>query len=130
MPSGNRPTKDPYARPAIQTLERLHAELGGKILDNRQEAERLGEPMMHVEAVIKMLAPAYNLTRIAGKRRTANRWFKRGTLYRKALDVLRTAEQPMTATDIAWKMLEAHDVKNADKAAAQTVAQEADAVDA
>ena len=24
-----RPTKDPYARPAIQTLERLHAELGG-----------------------------------------------------------------------------------------------------
>ena len=24
-----RPTRDPYARPAIQTLERLHAELGG-----------------------------------------------------------------------------------------------------
>jgi len=35
--------------------------LGGKILDNRQEAERLGEQMMHVEAVIKMLDPAYNL---------------------------------------------------------------------
>jgi len=60
-----RPTKDPYARPAIQTLERLHAELGGKIVDNRQEAERLGEQMMHVEAVIKMLGPAYNLNRIA-----------------------------------------------------------------
>jgi hypothetical protein len=89
-----RPTRDPYARPAIQTLERLHAELGGKILDNRQEAERLGEQMMHVEAVIKMMDPAYNLTHIAVKRRTANRWFKRGTLYRKALDVLRTAEQP------------------------------------
>jgi hypothetical protein len=80
-----RPTKDPYAR-AIQTLERLHAELGGKILDNRQEAERLGEQMMHVEAVIKMLDPAYNLARITVKRRQANRWFKRGTLYRKALD--------------------------------------------
>ena len=31
----NAQTND--ARPAIQTLERLHAELGGKILDNRQE---------------------------------------------------------------------------------------------
>jgi hypothetical protein len=50
-------------RPLRQTrdTERLHAELGGKILDNRQEAERLGEQMMHVEAVIKMLDPAYNL---------------------------------------------------------------------
>jgi hypothetical protein len=32
-----RPTRDPYARPAIQTLERLHAELGGKMLQNKQE---------------------------------------------------------------------------------------------
>jgi hypothetical protein len=39
----NAQTND--ARPGIQTLERLHAELGGE--------------MMHVEAVIKMLAPAH-----------------------------------------------------------------------
>jgi hypothetical protein len=77
------------ARPAIQTLERLHAELGGKILENRQQAENLGQQMMHVEAVIKMLDPAYNLTRITVKRRQANRWFKRDTIYRKALDVPR-----------------------------------------
>jgi hypothetical protein len=88
-------------------------------LDNRQEAERLGEQMMHVEAVIKMLDPGYNLNRIAVKRRQANRWFKRGTLYRKALDVLRTAEQPMTATDIAWAAMAAADVKMDDKKAVQ-----------
>ena len=35
--------------------------------------------------------------------------------------MLRTAEQPLTATDIAW-VLEAADVKDADKAAAQSVA--------
>jgi hypothetical protein len=71
-------------------------------LEDRQQAENLGRQMMPVEAVIKMLDPAYNLARITVKRRQANRWFKRGTfLYRKALDVLRTAEQPMTATDIA-----------------------------
>ena len=64
-----RPTKDPYTRPAINTLERLHAELGGKILENRQEAESLREQMRHVEAVIKMLVPGYNLNRITVKRR-------------------------------------------------------------
>ena len=114
-----RPTKDPHARPAIATLERLHMELGGKLLENRQMAQELGEQMLHIEAVIKMLDPAFNLARITVKRRKANGWFKRGTLYRKALDVLRTAEQPMTATDIARKM----PVKNAGKTEAQIVAQ-------
>jgi hypothetical protein len=98
-------------------------ELGGKLLENRQMAQELGEQMLHIEAVIKMLDPAFNLARITVKRRKANGWFKRGTLYRKALDVLRTAEQPMTATDIARKMLEAHNVKNAGKTEAQIVAQ-------
>jgi hypothetical protein len=41
----------------------------------------------------------------------------------EALDVLRTAEQPMTATDIARKMLETHSAKNAGKTEAKFVAQ-------
>jgi hypothetical protein len=45
-----RPTRDPYARPAIQTPKRLHAELGGKILENKQEYANLAEQMRHVEA--------------------------------------------------------------------------------
>jgi hypothetical protein len=73
-----RPTKDPYARPAIQTLERLHAELGGKILENKQEHENLAGQMRHVEAVIKMLDPAYSLRAISVKRRQPNPWFKAG----------------------------------------------------
>jgi hypothetical protein len=117
-----RLTKDPYARPAIATLERLHMELGGKLLDNRQQAQLLGQQMIHVEAVIKLLDPSFNLARITVKRRKANGWFKRGTLYRKALDVLRTAEQPLTATDIARRMLEAAKIKNASKTDAQVVA--------
>src|SRR4051794_155479 len=72
-----RPTKDPYARPAIQTLERLHAELGGKILENKQEHENLAGQMRYVEAVIKMLDPTYSLRAISVKRRQPNPWFKR-----------------------------------------------------
>jgi hypothetical protein len=33
-----RPTKDPYTRPPINTLERLHAELDRQILENKVEA--------------------------------------------------------------------------------------------
>ena len=67
-----RPTKSPFHRPAMQTLERLHAELGGRILENKEEAQRLAGQMLHVEAVLKMLDPTYNLRRIAveAKRRS------------------------------------------------------------
>jgi hypothetical protein len=108
-----RPTRDPYTRPAINTLERLHAELGGAILENKQRHEELSDQMRHVEAVIKMLDPAYNLNRIAVKRRQGNKWFKRGSLYRKALDILRTATEAMTATEIAAAVLKAEGVEDA-----------------
>jgi hypothetical protein len=58
-------------------------ELGGQILENRQRHEELSGQMRHVEAVIKMLDPGYNLARITVKRRKPNKWFKRGTLYRR-----------------------------------------------
>lgn len=107
-----RPTRDPYARPAIQTLERLHAELGGKILENKQEHASLAEQMRHVESVIKMLDPGYSLRAISVKRRKPNPWFKRGTVYRRAVDVLRTATDPMTAREIAERVLAAAKVTN------------------
>lgn len=112
-----RPTKSPFHRPAIQTLERLHAELGGQILENKKEAEQLADKMRHVEAVLKMLDPTYNLRRIAVKRRQPNPWFKRGTVYRRAVDALRTATEPLTAREIAERVLLAANIKRPDKAA-------------
>ena len=79
---------DTHAR---QTKERLHAELGAQIPENKAEALKLSGKMLHVEAVIKMLDPAFNLRRIAVERRRPNPWFKRGTVYRRAVDALRTA---------------------------------------
>ncbi len=111
-----RPTKDPYTRPAINTLERLHAELGGKILENRQQHAELAEQMRHVEAVIKLLDPDYSLRAISVKRRKANPWFKRGTIYRKAVDALRTATEPLTAREIAERVLDKANIKTPNKA--------------
>jgi len=110
-----RPTKDPYTRPAINTLERLHAELGGKILENKQEHANLAEQMRHVEAVIKMLDPGYSLRAISVKRRKANPWFKRGTIYRRAVDALRTATEPMTAREIVEKALATANIESPNK---------------
>jgi hypothetical protein len=41
----------------------------------------------------------------------------------KALDVMRTAEQPMTATDLAWAVLAASNIKTDDKKAVQILGQ-------
>lgn len=97
---------------AKHTLLQLHAELGGKILDNKAEAERLREAMGHVEAVIKLMDPSHNLRTIAVRRRTPNRWFKRGTVFRSALEVLRKAPGPLSVSEIAERMLEAKRVKD------------------
>jgi hypothetical protein len=86
-------------------------ELGGQILENRQRYDELSHQMRHVEAVIKMLDPAYNLARITVKRRQPNKWFKRGTLYRLALDVLRSAAGPMTASEIGAAILTAEGIE-------------------
>src|ERR1700730_750618 len=112
-----RPTKSPFHRPAMQTLERLLAELGGQFLENKDEAQRLAGQMLHVEAVIKMLAPTFNTRRISVKRRQPNPWSKRGTVYRRAVDVLMTAPEPLTAREIAEAVLVAAKVDSPKKAA-------------
>ena len=101
------------------TLERLHAELAGKALESKAEGERIHQAMRHVEAVLKLLDPEYNLRPIAVRRRKPNPYFKRGTVFRAALDALRTAGKPMTAAEITRAMLAANNVINVpDKARA------------
>jgi hypothetical protein len=73
--------------------------------------------MCHVEAVIKMLDPSYSLRAISVKRRQANPWFKRGPVYRRAVDVLRTATEPLTAREIAERVLAAANIKTPNREA-------------
>jgi len=84
----------------------LHAELAGELLANKRKAIRLRTAMMQVEGVVKMLQPGFNVASIAAKRRSkSNPWFKRGTLFRSAVDVLRRSGAPMTAREIADAMV-------------------------
>jgi hypothetical protein len=86
------------SRNRIET-SRLHlvasAGIGGELLANKREAIRLRTAMMQVEAVVKMLQPDFNVRGIAAKRRNkSNPWFKRGRLFRSAVDVMRRAGIP------------------------------------
>lgn len=101
---------------ATHALEQLHAELAGKLHECKREAKRLVVAMRHVEAVLKLLHPGYNLATIAVRRRKANPWFKRGTALRHVLAVLRTAEMPLTAREISERMLKANGVTDPDRA--------------
>src|SRR5437016_3552809 len=92
-------------KPALFALLRLHAELGGKIKENKLEAKRLAKCMVHVEAVLKLLEPGYDVRPIAVRRRKPNEWFKRGTVLRHALNALRTADAPLTSREVARRLL-------------------------
>jgi hypothetical protein len=81
--------------------------LAGKIETNRKSGDKLRAQMVQVEAVMKMLDPDFNARAISAKRRNqGNPWFKRGTLYRSAVDVLRRAQAPMTAREITLALLD------------------------
>ena len=56
--------------------------------------------------------PGYDVTRIAAGRRRykGNGLFRRGTIIRSALDVLRKAQMPLTAREVTERMLAARGV--------------------
>jgi len=104
------------SHPAVDYLVRLHADIGGRILTNKDEAVRLAEAAKQVEAVIKMFDPDFNAQTIAARRRVVgNPWFKRGTLFRAVLDVLRKAAGPLTVAEITDAVMKAKGVNDATK---------------
>jgi hypothetical protein len=62
---------------------------------NKRQALRLAEDMKHVEAVLKMLDPGFNARSIS-----THAWFKRGTMFRHALEALRAAPGQMTVREL------------------------------
>jgi hypothetical protein len=96
------PRAEIASKQAIFTLTQLHAELAGKFAENRNAGVKIKTAMMQVETVVQMLQPSFDVRSISAKRRNkSNPWFKRGTLFRSAIDVLRRATAPMTARQIA-----------------------------
>jgi hypothetical protein len=88
----------------VHALKRLHARLGGEIKGNRRGAKR--KAMRHVEAILKMLAPGFDVAGIAARRRykSASPYKRRG-VFRAVLEVLRVAARPLTSREISEALL-------------------------
>jgi hypothetical protein len=111
MPHAFKATPD---HPAVAYLVRLHADIGGRLLENKKEAAKLAASMLAVEHVIKLFNPDFNARTISARRRQkTNPWFKRGTLFREALDVLRKATGPLTVAEITAGVLAAKGIRDA-----------------
>jgi len=108
-------TFNPHPKhPAVPFLVRLHADIGGRILENKRQGLRLVEDMKHVEAVHKMFDPEFNARAISARRRvTGNPWFRRGTLFRAGLEALRSAPAPLTVCELVDAVLAAKGVTDA-----------------
>jgi hypothetical protein len=98
-----------HTQPALYALARLHAELGGRIQENKREAVRLRADMVHVERVLKLLEPEYDTRTIAARRKfQTNPVFRRKKLFGSIVGVLKESLLPMTAQEIAAILLERH----------------------
>jgi hypothetical protein len=94
-------------KPALYALVRLYSEIAGKIKNDKAELAKLKANLAHVAAVIHLLEPAYNLRNITPKRVQArNPWFNKGECLHHALDVLRLADKPLSARQIAIAVLQ------------------------
>ena len=108
--------------PAFHALKRLHATIGGQIKANRKEAARLAEDMRHIEAVLRMLVPGFNVASIAAKRRNQeNPYFRKGEIFRHVLGILREAPAPMTTREIVIALLRSRGAVEPSSAAIRTM---------
>ena len=96
---------DPHV---LSALKDKRARLDGEIKMRRYQIARLEMEMSHVDAVIRMFSPGYDVSAIATKR-TIERSAKgtiRGSGTREALGVLRDAQAPLTSREIATQIIE------------------------
>ena len=95
----------------ISGLVAKRSELSGLIKHHQEVMRRLSSAIVNIDSTIKLFDPDYDLQSIKAKApRQANPWFKHGEAARMALDVLRTASQPLSTRQIGEAMVAAKGV--------------------
>ena len=91
----------------ISALVDKRARIDGEIKTRRYQIMRLEIELAHVDHVIKMFQPSYDLSKIATKRSFVKNpaGTLRGSGSREALTVLREAGEALTASEIARRVL-------------------------
>lgn len=91
----------------ITALVDKRARIDGEIKMRRYQIARLEMELAHLDAVIKMFQPSYDIAKIATKRTFGKNpaGVPKGAGGRHALSTLREAGEPLTANDIAGRVL-------------------------
>jgi hypothetical protein len=96
----------PSHKPVVRALLRLHLDLYRKIARHKAQRDSLYIDVWHVEHVLRLLEPGITIEH----RRKPNPWFKHGTLFRRAVEILRTARDPMHTREIVWALFRQHGI--------------------
>lgn len=91
----------------MSALKDKRTRLDGEIQMRRYQIMRLEIELAHVDAVIRMFRPNYDISKIATKRTItrSKTGTARGSGTREALKVLREATEPMTSREVAESIL-------------------------
>ena len=91
----------------ISALVDKRARIDGEIKMRRYQIARLEMELAHIDAVIRMFSPSYDIGTIATKRSFGKNpaGVPKGVGSRHALSVLREAGEPLTANDMAGRVL-------------------------
>lgn len=91
----------------ISALVDRRARIDGEIQMRRYQIARLEMELAHVDAVIRMFKPSYDVSKIATKRtiKRSKTGTARGSGVREAMTILREAGEPLTSRDIAERIL-------------------------
>lgn len=85
----------------IAALTRLRAETAGKIEHFQKEAERARRQLVHIDAVLEMVAPDLVLDQIKAKAYPKRHQSRKNGASRVAVDVLRESGKALTVGEIA-----------------------------
>lgn len=87
-------------------LVKARADIAGKLTALHEQVAQACRDLEHLDATIRIIAPDYEPETIAPKMfRPPDDWSKRGQMSRMVLSILRTAKEPITAREIAGKMV-------------------------
>lgn len=103
----------------ISALVDKRARIDGEIQMRRYQITRLELELAHIDAVIRMFRPGYDISKIATKRtiKRSKAGTARGSGTREALTILREAGEPLTSRDIAERIL----AKRGEEACPETI---------
>lgn len=101
----------------VSALANKRAEIAGMIARAEQQLGQFRADLVHLDATIRLFAPAIEPETIPPKRiRQSDLWFEPGGLSRRVLDALRRAGAPIRAPDLVRAVMIDNGLDPADRA--------------